>query len=133
MQRTKTQNSRLYYLLNKTGMTDDRAALVSDVTKGRTESTKELTAGECQTLISRLQAYQKEQPISTEHISLKKMRSKVLHIATKELKWVKPDGSIDWQRFNGFMLARGYLKKPLYQYDKAELPRLITQFEQLSK
>lgn len=139
MQRTISQNRRLYTLFGKLKVDKEtKEDLVSQYTSGRTLSSAEMTIPECQALINNLQHMANETvkvmvtpKAPTAQNPSDKMRKKILSIC-HEMNW-KEKGHLDWTRINGWLLKYGYLKKPLNDYKALELPTLITQFEQLLK
>lgn len=68
--RTPAQNKRLFGLLAKLHITDDqRAVLVYEFSKGRTESSAGLTTGECESLCNHLQEI-----VNRENDKLRRLR-----------------------------------------------------------
>lgn len=116
-------NKQLYGLLNKTGLTSQKAALVAGFTNGRSESTKDLTNDEARQMIRFL-----NDTIGNQDISSNKMRRSIIAMA-HEMGWHIPDTSkINMDSINNWCLKYSYLKKPLNSYTHAELPKLVTQF-----
>jgi len=134
--RNTAQNKRLYALLNVCGLDkDDKRDLVIQYSNGRVESSAGLNFYECQSLIDYLQAVADVLNNNKENEAFKKadkQRKKVLSIC-HDLGWETPGGKIDWSRLNAWLLKYGYLHKELNKYTLAELPALVTQFEQLQK
>lgn len=108
---------------------ENRAVIVDSITKGRSSSAGNLTFQEAIDVIKYLENMQKEKKVDNSPEN--KMRRKILSICY-EMQWSE-NGKIDWKRLNGWLLKYGYLKKPLNDYTYQELPKLITQFEQLLK
>ncbi len=134
MLRTLEQNKRLWSLSNSLHL--DAEGLKEYVLKyshNRTASSKALTIPECQALINELDALKKSltnAPISNNDAS-QRMRRKIMSIC-HEMNWTEA-GKLDWKRINGFMLNSSYLKKAINAYTSQELPKLVSQFEQLLK
>jgi hypothetical protein len=127
MLRTAQQNKQLFAILNKLGYdTEDRAELVYNATAGRTKSSAELHYYECQRLIQSLSG-----EANAEAIKADKMRKKILSIC-HEMGWAN-NNAIDWPRLNNWLTKYGYLHKALTNYTVKELPKLVTQFENLLK
>lgn len=136
--RTLLQNSRLHLLITQLGISkEQKADMIRNVTKGRTASSAELHKLEADELIiwlsglakAKLQAKYNNQKIDSP---ADRMRRKILSIC-HELNWQDTNGKVDWVRLNNFLLKYGYLSKTLNKYTEAELPKLVTQFEQLLK
>jgi hypothetical protein len=147
MLRTKTQNSRLHALITKLGIDDEaKEELVYNFTGTREKSTSRMEVSECQNLINYLQAVAnngngnitasgKPLPESLRtgaNAASDKMRKKILSIC-HEMNWKLDNGKINWNSLNDYLLKYGYLHKLLDDYKEAELPTLVTQFENLLK
>lgn len=127
MIRTLEQNAVLHKLLGELGIEPElKSELVFQYTNGRTERSSQMNVEECQALINHLNHIKKEVRPDKED----KMRKKILSIC-HEMNWKTPQGKIDWDRLNNWMLKYGYLKKRLNEYSFTELPTLVTQFESL--
>lgn len=125
--RTNEQNSRLHGLLGMLHIdAEQKVWLVEQYTEGRSTSTKDMTINECQALIDHLAKV----AIDTNADRANVMRRKAFAIA-HELGWETQDGKVDREHFNAWMLKYGYLHKDINAYSLAELPRLLTQLEQL--
>lgn len=127
---TPAQNKRLHLLLTQTSLQEQKAALVFSATHGRSESSKDLTIDEARKLIT----YLNHQPNIRMEKS-EKMRCKIISMAHEcgwhtlmNDKWV-----IDMNRLNAWMLKSSYLHKNINAYKYNELPKLVTQFEQVYK
>jgi hypothetical protein len=122
---SKPQLRNLFRLLREAGLTGRRHALIYEVTGERTESSKELTIEEYNKLKNDLNVIiQKEDKAD-------KMRKKIISMA-REMRWeIISEGKTkaDIKRINDWCLKFGYLHKSLNQYTEAELPKLVTQFE----
>ena len=108
---------------------DHKADLVQEASEGRTSSSAELSSEECQRLINHLQTMVNDQNRNTPE---NRMRRKVISIV-HELRWKTPDGKIDYKRLDAWMLKYSYLHKKLNSYSAAELPALVTQFDNMLK
>lgn len=122
-----SQNKLLYGLLNKTGLLNQKATLVFNVTKGRTESTKEMTWQETRLLINYLQSQ------DPQAARANKMRRKMFSLA-HEMQWhISGTQKVDGARLDAWCEKYGYLHKKLNSYTYLELPKLVSQFESLHK
>lgn len=134
MLRTLEQNKRLWSLFNNLKLDAETIQdLVFSYSAGRTKSSKALTMVECQSLINHLDVIKKERfsaPVSNNDAS-QRMRRKIMSIC-HEMNWTD-NGKLDWKRINGFMFNSSYLKKTINSYTEQELPKLVSQFEQLLK
>jgi hypothetical protein len=131
MIRTLEQNKRLYKLLGILNIDDvQKVELVEEVSKGRVSHSAELTVQECNSLLNHLQTIINNRNASDS--TANKMRKKIMSIA-HELGWETPSGSIDYERLKNWMLKYGYLHKELKDYSDGELPRLVTQFDNMLK
>ncbi len=118
---------KLMLLLTKNGYSnDDRHDLIYHFTNGRTESTKQLYMREMIELCEWLERNLKS---ATDELLLRNKRAVVLKIA-QSTGIHDPE---DWSKFNGFMLNRSILHKPLKDYTFSELNDLIKQFRKLEQ
>lgn len=136
MYRNQSQNKRLHQLIGELNIDNEqKEELVYQYTNGREKSSAKMLMNECQSLINYLDLIKKgntpKQQESKEITPAQRMRRKILSIC-HEMGW-KQNGAIDWDRLNGWLSKSGYLKKDLNDYTEAELPKLVTQFEQLLK
>lgn len=140
MLRNKSQNSRLHALFTNLNIDAEmKAELVLQFTNNRTERSSKMLIDECQALINHLssinaqangKAAAKENEL--ENSPENRQRRKILSIC-HEMGW-KKNGELDWERIENFLEKFGYLhKKKLNDYKPEELPKLVTQFEQLLK
>jgi hypothetical protein len=130
MVRTLHQNKVLHSLISELKLTDDKADLVYEATKGRTTSSALLSEGECKHLIEWLNTKKTQARINQDDVS-NTMRRKILSIC-HEMQWHDAEtNEIDWGGLNNWLLKYGYLHKLLHEYTAQELPKLITQFEEL--
>lgn len=123
--RTLQQNSRLHVLLGQLGIdTEQRHELVLQFTHGRTHSSRAMLALECNQLIHSLE----KQYESGEGQKQYNMRRKVFSLA-HELGWELPDGKVNRDHLDAFILKRGGTKKPFMKLSTKDLRNLITQLE----
>ena len=65
-----------------------------------------------------------------------KMRKKIISICY-QLGWIyngnDDDKKMNMAKIDAFLKSRGYIKKPLNQYTKSELPKLVSQFQQIAR
>lgn len=126
--RTMQQNARLHVLCGKLRIdAEQRHELMREFSNGRTSSSKELYAPECNQLIHRLE----QQLTEREDNRLYKVRRKLFSLA-HELGWEDATGKVDRARLDGFLLKFGPGKKILMAMDAKELSKAITQLEQVN-
>jgi hypothetical protein len=162
MQRTHAQNARLHQLLGQLGLTNDKAALVRQHTNGRTERSSEMSYAECAGLIGDLERAagspspmhypsqpapqqpapaasatpQREKLTPEQADSANRMRRKVFALAREAgMIWgeTAEDKRMNAAKMDAFLMAHGYIKQPLNAFTFAQLPKLVTQFEQIVK
>lgn len=127
MIRNAQQNKRLHLLIGELNIDKEaKQDMVYQFTNKRETSTAKMNVVECQNMINHL-AQLKKQAVDKKD----RMRKKILSIC-HEMQWTL-NGQIDWKRLNEFLNKSGYLHKPLNDYTLAELPKLVTQFENLLK
>ncbi len=138
--RTQKQNNQYHAIVSKMRLTkEQKSDLILSFSNGRTSSSADLSREEMQLLINRLNAMQYRH-ISNSNVRVNfyaddpadKMRKKCLSIV-HELGWEMSDGQINWQTFNAWLFKYGYLHKSFNNYTYEELPRLVTQLENLLK
>lgn len=140
MKHTKAKHSRLYGLLNKKQMMEQRHQLFRSYSKGRTDDSRELSELEVDELIRFLEVYSVGGMQSGHKNNFEKgdkMRKRILSLCY-EYGWTyysnaKKRNVADYNKLNKWMLKSSYLHKPLNQYAYAELPKLVTQFENVVK
>lgn len=124
---TYSQIAAIHTLLSKQGLKDEKRDIVRSFTAGRTESVKEMRNEEAAALIGHLKS------MDPEEKSADKMRNKILSMA-HEMGWRKSGNErIDMDHVNGWMRSKSYLKKDLDAYRYGELPKLVSQFEEVYK
>lgn len=141
------QNQLFHVLLNELPMSaEDRAiykkALISDISKGRTMSSKDLTdmeAHECinflKSKVNNAEELQKKAAINAAENTKKegdRMRKKLLSIAY-QLHWA-PVGQ--WQKafeaIDKFLLSKhGKVHTPVREMGNADLVKVVTQFDEM--
>lgn len=124
---TYSQIAAIHTLLAKQGLKDEKRNIVMSFTAGRTESVKEMRNEEAAALIGHLKS------MDPEEKSADKMRNKILSMA-HEMGWhIAGTAKVDMQHVNGWMRSKSYLKKDLDAYRYGELPKLVSQFEEVYK
>lgn len=127
MMRTTAQSNRLHGLIGLLGIdSEQKQYLVEQYTEGRATSTKDMSTTECQALIDHLAKV----AIDTNADRANVMRRKAFAIA-HELGWEDDQGKVDREHFDAWLLKYGYLHKGINEYSHNELPKLLTQMEQL--
>lgn len=127
--RTQEQNTRFHAIIGKLGLSkDEKQQLVEEVSYGRTDSSRELYVSEMNHLINHLQSIVNSNGPDPAF----KMRRKIFSLC-HEFGWecLPESRKVDVQRLNNWMLKFGYLHKPLNSYTLQELPKLVTQFENM--
>lgn len=122
------QQIKLIHTLMSSHDKANKATIAESYSAGRTSHISELADHEARALIEDLKKRQDPDPGD-------KMRKKILSLAYK-MNWTcdTPNGlRADIRRINDWCLKYGYLHKPLNSYQYRELPRLLTQFENLYK
>jgi hypothetical protein len=128
----KAKLGRLHGLLNKLNKQAYKIDYIVDVSNGRTQSSRDLHDSEYYALIGILSKELKESEAKPKPEE-DKMRKKVTSIC-HELGWHIPGTTkIDMEVVNKFCESHSYLKKRLNKYSMAELPKLVSQFEQILK
>jgi hypothetical protein len=127
---TPSQLKYLHALLNQLDWIDQKPALVKQYTNGRETSSKNLLKIEADDLIRDLEG-QLEKPVaptSAEEAANERMRRKIISRA-HEMGWELPGGKADMARINAWCQTRGFGKKRLNDYTKAELSKLVSQMD----
>lgn len=125
---TAEQITRMHTLLNTLGMRDDKKELMrffADENRP-VESSKELRYHEAYALIDYLVSVQKMNP---EAVKCDRQRKKVIS-ACREVG-MNIGHKADMKRINAWVEQYGYLHKPLMEYNSKELPKLVTQANQM--
>lgn len=132
------QNRRLHQLINQLGLQDDKAGLVHHFTAKRYTSTKDMAEHQAQALIDYLAGLvpPTASPTAPPADAANRMRRKVFAIG-RAIGWLSgetpADLAMNRAKLDQFLCARGVYKKPLNQYTAAELPKLVSQFEQIQR
>ncbi|MDQ3322426.1 MAG: hypothetical protein M3525_08365 [Acidobacteriota bacterium] len=80
--RTKIQNSKMFGLMSKCGLThDDLRDYAAEVSNGRTEHTSELYISEADKIIHRLEAVAEPKEVSTRTVQYRRQKTGVKQIA----------------------------------------------------
>lgn len=117
-------------LLAKTGNQGNKETIVEGFTAGRSIHISDLTQEETKGLIDHLQS------LDPNKAAIDKMKGKILYFAhemgmTKKNKQNKTVA--DLKKVDAWMLKYSYLHKKLDLYSYPELPKLVSQFEQVYK
>lgn len=126
---TNSKHRTLMTCLGKAGIDNEtRHDLVSGWTNGRTTSSKLMTEAEMDTVIRNMtrtsQGINKD--VAALQLAKRDKRAVVLAIAGRVGFF--PDGSSNFDYFNGWMRAKSTLKKDLWKYSFDELDKLLIQF-----
>lgn len=132
---TAGQLRRLHQLLNQQGLMGQKADIISNATKGRSTSSKELSYSETKALIQSLEAQSAEpqRPKHQPNDSRQRMINKVFALLHK-IGYLEGDTEDDkkinsWIA-NQLVVRHGHAKpKKLDDYTNAELQKLVNQFE----
>ncbi len=132
---------RLFALLNKHKLTEERGNICLQITGGRTSSTKNLSEQEALQIINNLQDKEQKQQERQKRDPCDQMRKKIIAIlAGTEIKmqsgeyyFLNEHSKPDMPSIYKFIALKGYLKKPLNSYNQYELPKLVTQIEQIAE
>jgi hypothetical protein len=126
----------IYALLGDNGLRDEKESIVNGFSGGRTTHASELTNAEAAALIGHLKSLDQTEGRAT------KMRNKILSMA-HEMNWTtspltplqmeRGKKKVDMQRVNNWCSKYGHAHKPLDDYSYNELPRLVSQFEEVYK
>jgi hypothetical protein len=129
---TKKQLCRIHILLKQVGKQEHKAALVFSFSNSRCISSKELSYQEAQNLIGYLeqQLLVMKNGSSPHHTSANQMRRKLISIC-HNMKYELESGKVDMKRLDEWCRNKSYLKKPLMEYSYDELPKLVSQFQQV--
>ncbi|MBN8834590.1 MAG: hypothetical protein ABS68_00145 [Niastella sp. SCN 39-18] len=124
------QYKAAYAILHKTGLIAQKENIVASISQGRTTSMRGLNHQESIDLIRYLK---ESQPSNNDR---DKMIRK-LYYYCHQMGWTKlnPQGRLvaNGQQFDEWAVKHSYLKKKLQAYTYPELPKLVSQFEQVYK
>ncbi len=156
-------NKQLHVLLTQTGMMDAKPYLVESFTNGRSQSSKDMSHYEAIELVKHLKGILSQQKYKTANTATTGTNTEITHIANAmptvskktdkerasnmrkkiialahQMGWSSyhPDSGkkiADMPRINAWCSKYGYLHKELNSYTLAELPKLVTQFDNLYK
>lgn len=127
--RNNQQNKRLHQLLGDLKLSKEaKEDLVYRFTNGRSTSSASMSVTECDAMINELARNLK----NSRAEKMDKMRKKIFSIC-HDLQWELPDGKVDQEKLNNWLMKYGFKHKPLNDYSEKELPTLVTQFENLQK
>lgn len=120
------QNKIVHALLTSTGLMPQKENIISGISNGRTASCRQLSHDEALALIAWLRQ-QQGKSAQRHFAAANNMRRKIIAMCHK-LKWYK-DGKINMDALNKWCIEHSYLKKPLNHYTYYELPKLVSQFQ----
>lgn len=127
---TKSQIVKLHALLNKAGLMEHKKEIVQEYSHKKSTSSKQLTLEEARALIDYLESLVNNQD------SKSRMIKKIFAIC-RSLGWIygnsPEDRKMNNAKLGSFIERKGYLKKPLKDYNESELPGLVSQFESIQK
>lgn len=129
---SKSQIAAIHVLLRDHGLSGEKARVISEISNGRTESTRMLTFEEARQWINAMNGLKKPEADPGQ-----KMVNSILAMA-HEIKLIEKETIVtgsgiktknNYRHLSEWMLKYSYLKKPLNEYKYAELPTLVTQFK----
>jgi hypothetical protein len=119
------QIKKIQTVLKAKNLVDSKLDLFDSVCNGRViNSTKELYFEEANRLIKTLDSVG-----TNNYNAANQMRRKIISCC-RECGWTA-NGKADMARINAWVLKYGYLGKPLMEYNSNELPKLVTQAENM--
>ena len=112
----------------------DKEAMCYEVSRGRTTSMKEITPEEANVIISKLNQWGKDLPLTDQEKSMKRMRSSIVHYLKLlgYTKVVTDKVECDWDRINAFIENLGSnnpKRKRLNKLSYTELHAVTTQIK----
>lgn len=123
---TSKQNSMIGYQINRLQLdVETKEEMIWLYSDGRTTKISELRFDEASNIIKALLSGQTKYETSKS-----KMIRKILSMA-HEMNWEHPTGAIDMERVNRWVNKYGQHKKNINMYTEAELPALVTAFENM--
>ncbi len=123
---TKAQISKIHVLLSQLKLTEEKQNFVSQFSKGRVTSTKDLTMDEAKAMLMYLSSVD----------PLEKMRKKVFALAySAKIIWgdTPADKRMNAVKLNEFLISKGTIKKEINKMNQGELIKTVNQFEQIIK
>lgn len=118
------QIKKIHAMLSAQNLHHMKGTLVGSFGEGK-ESTKDLTFSEANNLLHYLNNE------TEEGKKANKMRRKIISCLREYGNYDTPDGKADMPRIYQWVLKYGYLKKSLNKYTLKELPKLVTQAEEM--
>lgn len=120
---------RFFALLTELGIVEERAAIISGFTNGRTDSSRDLSDLDAALLIKKIE---KQYGVDRERDNCEKLRKRLIGMSYgcgKDAKFV-----IEWAENHGVKDKHGNLNKRLFNYyNTAELLTLIGVFTKVCK
>lgn len=117
----------IYALLGDNHLRDEKENLVKAFTGGRSKHVTDMYYREAYALIDHLKS------LNPQHRKTDRMRNKILSMA-HEMGWrIKGTVKVDMEHVNNWCTKSGYLHKHLDAYTPEELPKLVSQFEEVYK
>lgn len=120
---------RFFALLTELGIVEERAAIISGFTNGRTDSSRDLSDLDAALLIKQIE---KQYGVDCERDNCEKLRKRLIGMSYgcgKDAKFV-----IEWAENHGVKDKHGNLNKRLFNYyNTAELLTLIGVFTKVCK
>lgn len=119
---TQSQIKKLHVLFDNLQLMDEKKSIISDVTNGRTESTKGLTDKEATLLIAHL----------CQFLPCEKLKSAIRHLAYKAniiYGNTETDKILNKAKIDMFLSQKGTVKKDLEKQSYQELIKTHRQFE----
>lgn len=121
------QITKVRTMLTKAGLDEnDKRELVKHYTGKRTDSLRQMSYDETQSIIKYLEGM--VGTIPEQKNPGDDMRRKILRRA-HEMYWEKADGKVDMKRVNDWCIKYSGKNKPFNQFTVDELPTLVTQME----
>ena len=120
---------RFFALLTELGIVEERAAIISGFTNGRTDSSRDLSDLDAALLIKQIE---KQYGVDRERDNCEKLRKRLIGMSYgcgKDAKFV-----IEWAENHGVKDKHGNLNKRLFNYyNTAELLSLIAVFKKVQE
>lgn len=124
---TKPQLNCINALLNKLGLMEIRADVISGATQGRITSRADLTIEEAKYLIQWLKSK------DPEEVSAERQRRYIISMAHECGYRIPGTTKVDMQRLDNWCIKFGAFGKKLNSHTPKELPTLVTQFKAVYK
>ncbi|WP_149912719.1 hypothetical protein [Sphingobacterium cavernae] len=119
---TKAQIQKIHVLLNQLGLIEDKAAIIYNISEGRTESSRKLSCDEAKLLIRNLSEFDPSERMKSLIFSLA-YQTGIIYGDTAE------DKRINVAKLNMFLKERGTVKKEINGMTYEELLKTQRQFE----